>query len=323
MTEHLMTEPLVSFIIPVRNGEKFIEQCLTSISRQRYSGGDYEIVVIDNGSTDRTVQIVQGLGIDCEVKVEMNVSSLRNYGVSKSKGQYLAFVDSDVELMPGWLENGMPAFQKESVVAAGCFPMVPPNPTWVQKAWDLHQRRQQYTGSMTPIEWLPSMNLMIRSDDFKAIDGFNETLQTAEDVDLCYRLKERGGIVCNHAMKAIHWGEAPDLRTFWRKEVWRGLGNLPGIFSHGIRWDEIPSIGYPVYILIFMVLVCLGGMFDILAHQFFLFPIAFFFLISPPLVLACYTAWSAQRPAAVPQLFVLFFVYGLARAYAVIKTVRS
>ncbi|MCA9498455.1 MAG: glycosyltransferase [Saprospiraceae bacterium] len=315
-----MPKPLVSFIVPVLNGEKYIGRCLGSIQRQNFTAGEYEIIVLDNGSADRTLAIIQRLGVACEVLRNLNVSALRNYGVLKSKGRYLAFVDSDVELLPEWITNGLAAFQERGVVGVGCFPVVPPNSTWVQKAWDLHQRKHQSEASMWPISWLPSMNLIVKRDDFIAIKGFNEKLETAEDVDLCYRLGERGVIICNSAMKAIHWGEAPDLRTFWRKEVWRGLGNIQGIFSHGLRWEEVPSIGYPIYILLFALAFFLGSLVDFLNQQIFMSPLALILLAIPPFLLALHTTFVAKAPLFLPHLFLIYLVYGFARAYALVKS---
>lgn len=318
-----MSNILMTFVVPVLNGEKYIGRCLSSIQNQNFQEGEYEILVLDNGSTDKTVEIVQHLGIDCEILPNLHVSALRNHGVLKARGQYLAFVDSDVEIFPYWIKNGMVAFQQKEVVAAGCFPTVPSNATWVQKAWDLHQCGRQYFISMKPIAWLPSMNLIVKRDDFVAIKGFAEELKTAEDVDLCYRLGTRGTILINSGMEAVHWGEAPDLSTFWRKEVWRGLGNLQGVFSHGFRLDELPSLGYPVYFLTVLPILCLGGVFDFFKQQFLIVPISLLFLFIPPFILSGRTAWFTKSFAQLPQLFVLYLVYGIARAYAILRSLSS
>ena len=311
--------PSLSFIIPVFNDQANIVRCVRSITALPGFRPDDEVIILDNGSTDGTHRLLRQFGFPFEVIEHLHVSALRNRGARMAKGDLLAFVDSDVELFPEWLENSMTAFRDPMVVAAGCFPEVPNEATWVQRAWDIHQRGRQPN---TPflIAWLPSMNLIVRRDAFQSIGGFNENLETAEDVDLCYRLAKQGGILCNPTMKAIHWGEAKDLATFWRKEVWRGIGNVRGMCSHGFRLDELPSIGYPLFVL-FVVFVCGFGIgIDLWNGRLLVSPASLAFLVLPALVLAVNTARRAHRPTLVPSLFVLYLTYGLARAFSVIKS---
>lgn len=313
-----MVKPLVSFIIPVLNGERDIERCLLSIRNLDFPREQCEVFVMDNGSTDKTHKIVQCLGFDLHVVPKVRVGALRNRGVVFANGNYFAFVDADVELMPWWLKNGLAAFEDPNVLAAGCFPGVPQPATWVQQAWDLHQRGKQ--SEKGPVAWLPSMNLIVRRNTFVKIKGFNEELETAEDVDLCYRLGQHGTILNVPAMQAIHWGEARDLRSFWRKEVWRGMGNLRGIFSHGFRWDEFPSVAYPFYIWCCAILAVAGVFIDLWYRQFMLAPLSFISLGLPALLLGMNTAHCAKQSASILKLFLLYLVYGFARAYALVKS---
>jgi hypothetical protein len=87
-------------------------------------------------------------------------------------------------------------------------------------------------------------------------------------------------------MKAIHWGEARDLKIFWRKEVWRGKGNLKGVLAHGLRWDELPSLGYPMYILCLLLVLVLSCVLDLSNRHFVMTLSSFGLLILPALGLA-------------------------------------
>jgi glycosyltransferase involved in cell wall biosynthesis len=314
-----MNNIVVSFIIPVFNSEIFIEKCLLSIRKQFYSNEEYEVIILDNGSVDCTHQIMKELGFNFQVIQKVNVSTLRNYGAAVAQGDYLAFVDSDVELSPYWLQNALSSFHDCHVVASGCFPGIPQSSTWVQRAWDLHQRGRKNLTKPTPIPWLPSMNLIVRRDDFAAISGFNEDLVTAEDVDLCYRLSQRGTILCNPSMQAIHWGEAKNLRTFWRKEAWRGIGNLKGLLSHGFRWDELPSLVHPLYVIVALLLLAMAVSKDFWSQQISFMPLSLAMLLCPPLFLAMNTARLANRLGTMPGLFLLYLIYGVARACAVLR----
>jgi glycosyltransferase involved in cell wall biosynthesis len=311
---------LVSFIVPVLNGEKDISRCLLSIRNQLFSSEEFEVLVLDNGSTDKTHQIVRDLGFSIEVIPGVTVAALRNRGAEVARASYLAFVDADVELETTWLWNGLAAFEDERVVAAGCFPKVPEPATWVQRAWDMHQRGNQRKREPKPIAWLPSMNLLVRRDAFVKIGGFNAQLETAEDVDLCYRLGRYGTILCSPYMEATHWGEAADLRSFWRKEAWRGTGNLKGILAHGFRWDEVPSVGYPIYISCLTLILSMGCVLDLWNQRFDFILFSLGLLILPALVLAVTTMRRAEKPTAFLGLFLLYLVYGFARAYSMVST---
>ncbi len=91
-------DPLVSVIVPVYNVEKYIDKCLSSISKQRYS--NLEIILVNDGSTDTSeLKCQKWAKMDSRIKVlskaNGGVSSARNFGIDSSTGQYLFFVDSD------------------------------------------------------------------------------------------------------------------------------------------------------------------------------------------------------------------------------------
>ena len=314
-----MKQPLISFIVPVYNDEMNIARCIISIRSQFESEEMYQLLVLDNGSTDRTTDILQELGVQFSQISNVNVSELRNRGASLSQSEILGFVDSDVELSPGWFENGLQGFQDSNLVACGCFPSIPNESTWVQRTWDIHQRGRQQFSVPTPVPWLPSMNLMVRRDAFLKINGFNEKLETAEDVDMCYRLGKYGNILWNSDMEAIHWGEARTLAIFWKKEVWRGMGNVSGIFAHGWRWDELPSIGFPVFSLVFGICSLVALSYDFSQGEGFWLPLSLGIWSLPALLLSIHTVIKAKKWGAAPQLLLLYFIYGVARAYALIK----
>jgi GT2 family glycosyltransferase len=177
------------------------------------------------------------------------VSGLRNLGARHATHDILAFVDADCLVARDWLKNAERYFKEPEAIIWGAPPVLPENPTWVQKTW-FHIRKK--TSRIERVEWLESMNMFIRKSDFNAIQGFNETLVTCEDVDLCYRAKSLGHIISDSRLKVIHLGEAATLKDFFKKEVWRGTSNYQGMFSHGLKVKELPSLFIPAYFLLFM-----------------------------------------------------------------------
>ena len=92
---------MVSFIVPAYKAEKTIKRCLDSIVNQQESGVDFEVIVVDDGSKDKTKEIIEKYPakqrklINYFWKKNGGVSDARNYGVKKAKGDYIIFVDSD------------------------------------------------------------------------------------------------------------------------------------------------------------------------------------------------------------------------------------
>lgn len=113
----------VSIIIPVYNTEKYVERCIRSVLEQSY--GDLEIIVIDDGSTDRSGEILDGFAEkDGRIKVfhqaNRGVSAARNFGVKKASGAYLTFVDGDDYLGPHYIRDLVARAQEEQADMVIC-----------------------------------------------------------------------------------------------------------------------------------------------------------------------------------------------------------
>jgi len=325
MGPHQTKIPEVSIVIPVFNGEEFLSRCLESIRNLNFSKEhNYEVLILDNGSTDATHSILRQFGLEFQIAPGITISALRNRGAAMARGDFLAFVDADVELSPSWLEEGLRCFANPKIVASGFPPRAPKRASWVQQTWDLHRHRNHRGLRPFPVDWLPSMNLLVRRNDFVAVCGFNEGLETSEDVDLCYRLKHRGKILCNPALGAVHLGEARTLRIFWRKQVWHGKGNFKGVLSHGLCWDEVPSLGYPLYVLLCLSLL-LGVNFitDVWRPRILLIPLLCTLLVFPGAVLAVRTAYLTKCVGRLHKFFLLYTVYGFARAWSAMSSVSA
>jgi len=239
----------VTIIIPAFNEEEFLPSCLNSISNLNYPKNDIELIVVDNGSTDSTRKIAESYGAKVLCDSSLNVSGLRNLGVSESTGEIITFVDADCIVTEEWLNNASIYFEDLNVAAWGGPPLPPENSTWVQKTWFLVRQKGN---QVQDVDWLESMNLFIRREQFITIGGFDKSLVTCEDVDFSYRISKHGKIVSDGRIEVVHLGEAATVKEFMRKEIWRGRSNLKGVFSHGLVLKEIPSLAIPIYFGFFL-----------------------------------------------------------------------
>ncbi len=102
-----MKKVKLSIVVPVYNVEKYIDECLKSLVNQTVN--DYEIIVVNDGSTDNSLSICENYKDDKKIKIftkeNGGLSSARNYGIDKAKGEYIAFVDSDDWVVPNYVET--------------------------------------------------------------------------------------------------------------------------------------------------------------------------------------------------------------------------
>ena len=308
-----------SVIVPVKNEENNLKKLLKSIFDNHYNQNSFEVIIVDNGSTDSTVSVAEKYPCRIFIKPDATISTLRNLGSLKAKGDVLAFIDADCTVSDDWLSSASKYVDQDNVVCFGNPPAIPKHATWVQKAW--YQVRVKPEGCSEVI-WLESMNMFVRRDVFLRVGGFNEDLVTCEDYDLSLRLSREGTILCDSSITAVHHGEARDLKQFFRKEVWRGSSNWKGAFSHGIQWRELPSLLMPVvHSLLLALLIVL-----ILTAPFFggalvvLCCLVLLLLIVPSFLYAWKKLKFSYEMKNVLQLTILLNVYFLARSFSLVKS---
>lgn len=311
----------VSFIIPALNVEAYLPRCLEAIRRQE-AGADFffEVIVVDNGSADRTVEIAREHGARIYSAPGETVAALRNIGAARARGRFLAYVDADCIIGEGWLANALRHFSNPEVGGVGAATGIEDGKnSWVERTWLLQRRNGTETG-VRPVSWLPTENLVIRKTAFEAAGGFNESLITCEDVDLCYRLSRqcKSKILSDPAMRSVHLGEARTLRQFYRKEKWRGMGNFQGLLSHGIIRDEIPSLLLPLYFLIAFSLFVFSAVWGLAHGETGLLPASALLIACPVLLLAFRASVRGRSWRAFCPLCLLYFVYALARTAAIL-----
>jgi glycosyltransferase involved in cell wall biosynthesis len=236
--------PIVSVIIPAKNEEKFIGQCIDSILNIDFPREKFEVILVDNGSTDSTLSIARSRDVVILEKHEGTISGLRNLGALRSSGSVLVFIDADCTVERDWLKRAEFYFEQETIVCFGSAPTIPANATWVQQTWLIVREK---SNEIEEVSWLESMNMFVRKEIFIQIGGFNEKLITCEDVDISYRLAQKGKILSDKGIRAVHHGEAKDLKEFYKKERWRSKSNYRGFSQHDFHLGELPSLIMPIY----------------------------------------------------------------------------
>ena len=199
----------ISVVIPVYNAQNTIARCVQGLQAQKLK--PYEVIFVDNGSSDQTVQLLQTLtqDWDCHVQIlheaTQGAASARNTGADLASGDWLAFTDADCVPDSDWLEQGAIAIQAQSCVALA-------GPAWGTMEGDLsaqllslttlsvgnaaHWRRE---AGDTGVNGFASANLWLNKQVFEQVQGFDVSLAVSgEDYDLCARLYQAGHAIYYH-----------------------------------------------------------------------------------------------------------------------------
>src|SRR5215510_10532530 len=238
-TRGVHASPLFSVIIPMRNEEENIARCLTSLQHLQISAEEFEVIVVDNGSSDRSVEVARQFQrfINREIleRPGIYISGARNAGAAVARGSYLAFLDADCEAKPEWLSQAARMISRGSPGVFGSFYLIPDGSSWVARNW-YGDRERKEGGAVSD---LPGGDLFVSRELFCRLQGFDESIQTNEDFEFCQRARADGMSICSlPELSVIHWGTPQSVAGFFRRHRWHGmhvlrvfLRNLPALYN--------------------------------------------------------------------------------------------
>ena len=251
--------PLVSVIVPVRDGARWLPGLIDSIRANTYPADRIELVVADHRSTDGSADIAARAGAVVVAVTEGPVGHVRNQAVRRSSGEILAFIDADHSIASCWLSSAVETLSTPGVGAAGALCHPPRDGGWVQRTYD--GLRSRPDGSVD-VEWLGSGNMAVWRRVFDQIGGFDASLEACEDVDLCRRLRTSGyRLVSDSRLRNEHHGDPATLGAVLRGELWRGRDNLRVGLRGGGTWRALPGLLMPVAGLLLLGWLALGPLF--------------------------------------------------------------
>lgn len=221
-------EPKISIIIPNNNHKRDLKRCIKSIKKSTYK--NYEIIIVENNSTQKNIfKFYKKLEKDSKIKIEIcnlesfNYSKLNNFGVNKSAGEYLVFLNNDTKIISkNWLETIISNCQRKEIGAIGA-KLIYRNKK-IQHAgvvlnltgtaghvnWNEKSRKPGYFGRIMIQQNCSSVTgalLGISRKTFEQVKGFDETFPIAyNDVDLCLKILNSGKLITyNPYIEAYHF----------------------------------------------------------------------------------------------------------------------
>jgi glycosyltransferase involved in cell wall biosynthesis len=191
---------LVSIIIPVKNGEKHLEKCISSLKNLTYP--ELEIIFINDGSTDNTGEILKKSNVKVVETEGIGPSRARNLALNEAKGEFVAFTDSDCLVKGNWIDELLRGFTNEKIVGVGGDQLSPSDETdFGRNVQDFMKCIGMITGyikaekklkKLKEVKHNPTCNVMYRKSILLELGGFCPGLWPGEDVELDWRITKKG-----------------------------------------------------------------------------------------------------------------------------------
>ena len=184
----------VSVIIPAYNGDLYLSEAIDGVLSQTF--GEYEIIVVDDGSTDNTRQIARQYGdrVNYLSQANQGVAASRNLGIAAARGEYIAFLDQDDVFLPHKLASQVELLDRNSSLGL------------VNSGWQIVDQAGTVKAAVQPWQQIPQLScanliiwkpvflgaMLFRRSWLERSGGFNSTLSQTPDVDLVMRLAMMG-----------------------------------------------------------------------------------------------------------------------------------
>lgn len=187
--------PLLSVIVPVFNGSRFLAKCLDAISRSSFR--HFEVVVVDDASTDDSAAIARASGARViSLPAQGGPGGARNRGAQEAQGRILLFVDADVVIHSDAMARVVADFEAEPDLAAvfGSYDDSPAEPSFISQYKNLYHHFTHQQGSEHATTFWAGCGA-IRRDVFMASEGFDQRRYprpSIEDIELGYRMRRMG-----------------------------------------------------------------------------------------------------------------------------------
>ena len=184
-----MDKILISVIVPAYNEEKFIAACILSLEKQNFNKDDYEVIIIDNGSTDNTAKIVKNFNVKLIHESKKGISYALNRGILEAKGRIVAVTNADSVVSSNWVSNIYSAFKNNSnaAIVSGRLILIPSN--FLSYMGELFIN---FAGGFV-LKNIVGPNFAIKKDIFCKVGGLKENINFNCETELFLRIKKNKG----------------------------------------------------------------------------------------------------------------------------------
>jgi cellulose synthase/poly-beta-1,6-N-acetylglucosamine synthase-like glycosyltransferase len=215
---------MISVIVPAYNAEQTLGACLRALANQSIPRDQYQIIVVDDGSTDKTAMIAEAAGACVIRQPNQGPAAARNHGVQAAGGDLVLFTDSDCEPAPDWIEQMAAPFANPDTIGAKGVYLTRQKKLvarFVQAEYeDKYIRLRRYQA----IDFVDTYSAAYRKEIFWKAGGFDTAFPRAsgEDIDLSYRLSKMGYQMVFAPQAAVYHDHPDSLSAYFRRKFYVG-----------------------------------------------------------------------------------------------------
>ncbi|MGF1514129.1 MAG: glycosyltransferase [Elainellaceae cyanobacterium] len=226
----MKSPPLFSIIIPTYNRPGHLSDCLQSLSQLNYPRDRFEVIVVDDGSASPLDEVVEpfneALCINLTRQSNAGPAAARNAGARHARGKYLAFTDDDCCPEPHWLQKleARLADSPDCIIGGQTVNMLSDNPFSTMSQNIISIGYDHYNSVRDQARFFTSNNMVVPTQAFLEVGGFNTDFRTSEDRELCDRWIHSGRRMLYDPDIVIYHAHPMTLQQFWRQHFTYGQG---------------------------------------------------------------------------------------------------
>ena len=230
--------PKISVVICAYNAERTMRACLESLRALRYP--NYEVIVVNDGSTDRTLEIAEQFReMRLITQPNKGLSEARNVGIAAATADIVAFTDSDCVVDPDWLTYLAYSFATGDVVAVGGPNLPPPEESRTAACVASSPGGPTHVLLNDQVaEHIPGCNMAFRKQVLEKIGGFDSVFRAAgDDVDVCWRLQNEGHVIGFSAAAMVWHFRRNTVKAYIKQQMGYGAAEALLYFKHPYRFN--------------------------------------------------------------------------------------
>jgi len=318
---------MISVIIPAYNAAESLKSCLLALKRQSLDQSLYEIIVVNDGSTDDTAKIANDLGARVINQQRSWPAAARNLGVDKASGDIICFTDADCSPNSDWLEQMLSPLEDDEIIACkGAY--TTEQRSLVARFVQLeYEDKYDLLSRQKYIDFIDTYSAAYRKEILQANGGFDSQFQYLEDQELSFRLAARGHkmvfqpqavVVHLHSDTLVKYARKKFRIGYWKAQVIRRFPN------RGIEDSHTPQVMKVQMAL--MAGTYLSLLLALFARWAFLGALGFLLLFLATTVPFIFKAWRKDRPVALLSPFLLIAratALGLGYGWGLIRPVKA